>query len=328
MRMKLLSLATSVLFCIGCSSNGTPSIPISGPVFTDPCSSLISKPARGISALEANVPKAQHIGNQKVDILYRSCIDKPAISYLVSGGISGADFGFDAGLMSRHIEKLSRNGRKPHVEFYLTSGPNQRHNGPPCLVTGFGDCLDPRDFKKKIKEDVNYQLQFRSLMERLVPLITQVNQAGGKVYISPSLEDNLDITTYRVLLDLLQYLNIPDVIYVRNPCNCTGGTDNTVVTPSIRERHTSQVFGIPTKGVASNDGEDAVFGSEPSRCSRKFNVEHFRALFDDAGAKGTPYFAWFAKTQASCVNLKNPNERDYLAFSPAEEEQLLQILRH
>lgn len=77
------------------------------------CPQMLNYPPRGISCIQCNVPKAEAQANKLVEILYKSCIQNPAISYLVDGS-----FGFNEQMMGSHIASLSSNGRKPHTTDY------------------------------------------------------------------------------------------------------------------------------------------------------------------------------------------------------------------
>jgi len=316
-----------VIVTEGCSNNGNSDGP--NPIPEPPqnvCTNLIPKSPRGMQCLHCNVPNAKAQANALVDITYKSCVSRPAINFLVGGG-----FGFNAPLMSSLIEKLSRNGREPHVVFYLTSGPNQR-GWAECRVAGFGDCIKPEEFRRKIRLEVPYQLEYRSLFNRLKPLIRQIHEAGGQSFVIAALEDNLDDISFIVMSDLLLPAFEPGIPIkrCRNPCpNCYPGNGSRIPVNHCREDHTISASHNIFQGIVSNDGATALFPGEQSNFNPQFDVQAFRPWLSRSAVMESVAILWIAKYQGLYGGSLPPvDQRNYAMPVFGEAETLLQILRH
>ena len=284
------------------------------------CMSLVELPPRGLSTLHCNVGAARNQCQVLGDILGRSCIDKPALNYLVDG-----TFGFDLPGMNHDVYRLTERGRKPHVEFYLMSGPTQRR----CHSQTYGGWETktcPEEFRNKIKYNPQTQEEYRNLYRRLTPLIDNIFSWGGSVSVAIALEDNLDDASASKMIELLRGVMDPRVKLVRNPCpNCYQGNQAWIPPGVAEEVHKCDPnhFNI-ISGVVSNDGSSFGFSGDGEPCP----LTLLKSTRNKAGELGNWFFAWSAKYQGLKTGgtLPPPSGRDYKTPTPPEQQTLVEFL--
>lgn len=272
------------------------------------CPQMLNYPPRGISCIQCNVPKAEAQSNKIVDIIYKSCIQNPAISYLVDGS-----FGFNEQLMGSHIASLSSNGRKPHVVFYLTNGPAQRAcSNPPYPGHGISTC--PPAYRQRIQTDRALQEDLQRLASRLSNLSNQIVSAGGKVYIVPQLEDNQNLQSFNAMVSLIKPHVHPQAIIMRNPCpGCYAGNDGHIPSGVQSEEHMHQANAFYHHGGAvTNDGAEVLWPGESTTYPRRISLQDMFGSRLRAEQIGKLFLFWKASFQGlGGDTLPHPANRDY-----------------
>jgi hypothetical protein len=117
-------LCLLILASIACGGEGENGGDVPPPFSTPDkfgCSTLLESPPRGLSTMYCNLDVARGQCEKLMNVVGRSCLKRPAISYLVDG-----TFGFNHGHINHDIHTLATSGRELNVLFYLTSGPTQR----------------------------------------------------------------------------------------------------------------------------------------------------------------------------------------------------------
>lgn len=298
-----LLAAFIILLLTSCSDNDKPD-----PQPPEECAQMLNYPPRGISCIQCNVPKAEAQSNKIVDIIYKSCIQNPSISYLVDGS-----FGFNGALMKSHIETLSKQGRNPHVIFYLTNGPAQRScNNPPYPGHGISTC--PPDYRRRIQTDRALQEDLQRLAARLMPLSREILSRGGEVFIVPQLEDNQDLNSFNAMVSLIKPHIHPQAKIMRNPCpGCYAGNDAYIPPGVYSEEHMHKKNDFYHYGGAvTNDGAEVLWPGEYTTYPRVISFDDMMNSRLRAEQVSKVFLFWKASFQGlGGDTLPHPANRDY-----------------
>lgn len=280
---------------------------------------------RGLSLLQAMVPKARPQVDALTDILKESSLQNIAVNVLSDSG-----FGWDPDYLEQLAVKLGKY-KIPHFLFYLTSGPSAR-SWQTHLEKGFGADIPPEEFRKKILNDATFQSGFQQLFTRLIPVIECIQELGGHTRVVPQLEDNQTDVSFDKMINLLQEV-IPAQLQVelgRNPCvGCYPGNQGTIPAGCFAEYHLhTAATGFDMKnGVLSNDGCTYVFPGETPGWSPNLPLEKFEGVQQRAGELHNWFILWSAKYQGLGTSSKPPTDRDYPVPTDREKQLLLSFLQ-
>ncbi len=316
------------------SISSVPEVPLNYPLDVlseyDTCPVLLSGTPRGLSCLHCTQPEAKEQSRIIASLLFYSCLKNPAINYLVDG-----TFSYDPYLIKEHIDLLSSNQRTPFMFFYLSNGATQRQ-WDRATVSSFGVRIKPEDFRRRILTDHTLQDEYRSIVQRLVPLLQYAIQKGAIVSLIPALEDNLDDTSFQKLLNIILETLPPGLMVAigRNPCpNCYSG--NTIGVPPglFIEEHTINPFPQIRDGVISNDGREYHFDETFSSTERKLRLEDLKELRNNSTYLNNAFILWSGKRQGlhdyipGTTTYPKPSERTYSKPSLGEQGAILRFLR-
>lgn len=279
---------------------------------------------RGISLLQAMMPKARQQVDALTDILVQSKLPSVAVNVLCDSG-----FGWDPVYLQQLVTKLGSK-RVPHFLFYLTCGPAARF-WYKHLEEGFGAEISPETFRENILKDKSFQSGFQQLFTRLIPVIEAIQEKGGLTRVVPQLEDNQTNTSFRKMIDLLQEV-IPSGLQVelgRNPCvGCYKGNEGTIPAVCFAEYHlhkASTDFNMKN-GVISNDGCTYAFPDETPDWSPSLLLADFEVVQQKAGELDNWFLLWSAKYQGLGSSAKSPADRDYPIPTDREKQLLTEFL--
>ena len=286
---------------------------------------LLDVPPRGIETIPCNLPEARESCRSVVFATFISGVNKPTLNYLVDGS-----FGFDENAMIEDIELLSRDERKPEVIFYLHSGPGQRNCQSRPVGSGFGssylECAG--QFSRQMLTDINYQESFRKHISRLRPVIEYAFSRGAKVWIVPSLEDNLNwLVVYTMAAIAARELPV-GIKLMRN----AGHTSDGVAIPGFgREKHLTNPKQVTFEnGFVSNDGVTFTLSKmKKDKFKRRVALSTLGKVQAAAKKKGLGFILWYAPAQGLYAGStkEDPKKRDYYVLNTAEQIVLAFFLR-
>ena len=291
------------------------------------CPTLKVTTPRGLSCMHCMQDGARAQAQAIATVLHRSCLKNIAINYLTDG-----TFSFDAELLYNHITKLTEDGRRLFVYFYLTNGATQRlwANTP---INAFGTRIKPSEFRERILYDTTLQNKYRKLVRRLIPFIRYANVRGAVVSLIAGLEDNLDDEAFEKLYELAMD-ELPYDVYVsfgRNACaGCTSGSEDGVPDGVFSEIHTASQYFSTKDGVVTNDGREytsAVAEVEGATVT----LSALKAVRDAATTKNDTFILWSGRRQGITTESKSmlihPDDREYDIPTLAERRELIKFLR-
>ena len=269
---------------------------------------------RGIACLHCNHPKAKNQAGELISILTNACVKRPATNYLIDGS-----FGFDAAMMDQHIAALSTDGREPHIVFYVSNGPWQRRRRSD--LKAFGTQMRPEEFRKKIQKSNKLRGRYQDIVRRLVPTLEHLIAAGGKAYLVPMLEDNLNDKAFNAMVSLTR-ASLPAslqgrVKIGRSACSsCYPGNTHGRGPNIFEERHNTRGEFSTRDGVVSNDG---VHYGKPGELS---------SALKRSARQNDVFILWTDKYQGVVVGetFKNPSKRDYKRPSSGERQAIIRLL--
>ncbi len=287
---------------------------------------LYDTPPVGLAGLHCNHPKAKESCDKIVKILYDSKIDEPAINYLVDG-----TFGFDADRMLNDIATLSEGGRILHVGFYLVNGPAQRKCGK-NYSDGFAARICYKEFNKRILSDFQLQQDYQNNAARLLPVVKFALARGAHVYLSPMLEDNLNIGAFNHMINLI-LPNFPPQLnlhYVRNPSSTSDGkippADERIPYGFVKEKHPRKVKDINVWfGVMTNDGITYDLPNGPKVNEAKISFSTVKGMRDATHNRGGLFILWSRATQGAGGT--RAEDRNYYVYNSQNESLLKDFLR-
>lgn len=328
MRIELIALVAGfglavLIACGGGSRADTPIVDEPKDLY---CQSLKELPERGLACLHCNHPKARIQSLVLSNVLLRSCLDKPVISWLIDGS-----FGFDPEYMASEIDKLTLSQRTPTVIFYLYNGASQRKYKT-TDVPGFETNTEPSRFRHNIQHDGATRDAYRQMIAARVPLFEHAVNAGARVILVVGLEDNLNDTAFDSLLALTrEVVGALPVEYARNPCkSCYPGNEGGIPAGVIEEKHTAGIA-YNNSGIVTNDGQCFKFDAEqPSDKER--TLDDLAESRDRAGEIGAVYALWSGRRQGlTCKDNRpagyaSPDDRLYATPNEAEQTELIRFL--
>ncbi len=294
------------------------------------CPELLDLPPRGIACLQCTQPEAASQADALVQILLESCIRRVAINYLVDGS-----FSYDQGLLERHINALTADGRELSLLFYLSNGPSQRRYKSKPLK-GFGTDMSPSDFRERIQRDAALQKEYSNLVSGLLPMLQLASSRKAKILIVPMLEDNLDIESFRQMVKLVKNSIPPGIDYRvgRNPCpKCSDGADGEIDEGIFKETHNMRSADNFENGVVTNDGDASVFEKDAHKGDKFISLEQLKFGRDEAGKRNSVFILWSAARQGlqqvenGSYPRRSATEREYSLPSETERQEILQFLR-
>ena len=293
----------------------------------DTCENLITTSPRGIACLHCMQPEARTQANLIAFLLQRSCLKNIAINYLVDG-----TFSFDAEILYRHINILTRNGRRLFIYFYLTNGPSQRlYQETP--IDALGTKTAPAKFRTLVKYDYETQYKFQLLVRRLIPFIRYASSKGAVVSLIPALEDNLDNESfdklYQLALDALPY-DI-SVAFGRNACEgCYSGNESGTPDGLFKEVHIAYPKFSLEDGVVTNDGRNYSSAVNPKN-KGSVSLETLAEVRDRATLLNDTFILWDAERQGITTETKSmlvaPSDRKYIIPPMKERTEIIDFLR-
>lgn len=296
---------------------------------TDTCSQLIEGPPRGLACLHCNQPEARGQAKILSLLLRRSCLRNIAINYLVDG-----TFSFDEAFLFEEVEKLTANGRRLFLYFYITNGPSQR-SWESTPINAFGVRMSPGEFRYRIQTDPQMQFEYQALTNRLIPVIRYALSRGAVVFLIPALEDNLSNTAFEAMLELALDVVPPDlpVAFGRNPCpNCFSGNEGGVPDGLFLDVHHSSPFISSRDGLVTNDGTDYLYVPNGGG-NGVLTLDDLKPIRDSSARTNNVFILWNAKRQGfpgigdDDRTVKHPSERTYQIPSFAEREAIIEFLR-
>lgn len=316
------------------SISSAPEVPLTFPLDTlkqyDNCPALLLGTPRGLSCLHCTQPQAKEQARIIASLLFNSCLKNIAINYLVDG-----TFSYDPYVLKEHIDLLTSNNRTPFIFFYLSNGATQRQ-WDRATVDSFGVRMKPEEFRKRILTDIALQDEYRSIIARLLPLVQYAIQKGAVVSLIPSLEDNLDDTSFQKLFDIILEMLPPGlpVSAGRNPCpSCYPGNTSGAPYGLFIEEHTINPVPRITDGVISNDGREYHFDEYSSSTQRKLRLEDLAPLRDNSSLSNNVFILWSGKRQGlhnyipGTTTYPEPSQRSYSKPGLSEQAAILRFLR-
>lgn len=316
--MNHLLLLSLFLALCSCHHKDTPPPPIEADAFG--CVSLLDSPPRGLSTMHCNLNEARPQCEKLINVLARSCLKRPAISYLVDG-----TFGFHPSHMNHDIVTLASGGREINVLFYLTSGPTQRRYKTQTYG-GFGTRISPEEFRSRIQSNPSFQNEYVNLFKRIDPIITTINSLGGKALVVMMLEDNLTDPAAQKMMQLLTPHISNKARLGRNPSpGSYPGNGSAVFTGLFREEHAC-IDSNAANGVITNDGKTYLLAKQSSnypQCS----LAQIKALQNKATDLNSVFLLWSAPFQGlTSTNLPPPKGRRYEIPTTEQEKEIINIL--
>lgn len=297
----------------------------------DSCENLIETTPIGLSCLHCTQTQAKEQAELLATLMFRSCVKNVATNFLVDG-----TFSFNAQLIQEMIELLSSNERQLFISFYLSNGASQRQ-WQSTDITAFGTTISPEEFRDRIFSDPSFRGEYRSLVQRLIPVLEYAKEKGAFVTLVPALEDNLDTQTFTELLRLTLD-SIPQDMYVnfaRNPCpRCyAGNTEDVPLGISIELHDVLKDF--ETKdGIVTNDGIDYDVASEDYLISPYgVTLDTLREVRDRAREQNNIFILWSGERQglyyvnSGRAQYLHPSQRNYQFPSIQERGDMLEFLR-
>lgn len=274
---------------------------------------LLSRNPRGIVGIQCQHPNAHAQCAVLADIAIRAGIDQPASIELVDGSFGA----FNAEITNAKIRRMAQGGRRPWIGFYLGDGPAQRRFKSTKL-NGFHTRTDPAKYRKLIQHDGPTREKFKSqVVQPLLPTIDLVNELNGTVVlVYGGLEDNLDRDSSNAQWQLAKEVVGDHVVkWARNPCKCYDGADDYVPPGVMRERHTDSDNFPTTNGIITNDGNDWR------------SIKDAEQSLDHGAKNGVAWFYWRSDFQGFSEPPQAADDRHYYTPGPAEQEELVNLLR-
>lgn len=295
-------------------------------VFAD---GLLQRPPTGISMLHCNHPNATASCDAIVRTIYNSQISQPAINYLVDG-----TFGFSQDRMMNDIAMLTEGGRVLHVAFYLVSGPAQRMCGTK-YSDGFGASTCYKTFNRAIRADHSTQVGYQLHAAKLRPVVDFALSRGAHVYLAPMLEDNMDVATYKHMMDLILPFFPPrfNFHYLRNPGHKSDGklppATDAYPYGFVKEKHPHNLGQVNHwYGIAVNDGVGFKLPGGARTRAKQLSFSTLRKMRDAAHKRGTIFMAWNGEFQGIYSGQRlHSSQRNYYTLNSTQEQLMVQFLR-
>lgn len=296
----------------------------------DNCDSLIETAPRGLACLHCTQPEARTQARILSLLLKRSCLKNIAIDYLVDG-----TFSFDEAFLFDEVEKLTTNGRRLFVYFYVSNGSTPRRWNT-TEIDAFGTRMEPGEFRQRIQYDPELQSQFQQLVYRIVPLMRYAVSRGAIVSVIPSLEDNLSNQAFNVMFELALDAVPADlpVAFGRSDCpSCYPGNEAGVPDGLFEDVHTSSPFISKKDGLVTNDGVDYVFDPTGFDENGVLTLDDLKAVRDSSANTNNAFILWNAKRQGlpgigdDNRTIVHPSKREFQIPTIAERLAIISFLR-
>lgn len=270
---------------------------------------------RGLSCFQIMHPRATAQVDEYIDILRRTELKNIGLSVMIDG-----TFGWDEAKLCRIVRELNKDGRKLHLELYVSNGVSQRHLSEYNLDV-FG-VMSPNKFNGEIQSNRKLQDEFIKLCQRARGVAFYNNNLGGESRICLMLEDNCSRGAFGAMWTLAKP-HLQGFTLVRNPVKNDGYLPDGVL---LEQHHTQPGYmNAFNCGIVSNDGRTYNFEVQP-KVNNALDLSDYAELRDNATKNRAWFFLWNAKYQGSTTPAKHPNDREYAVPSEEEKRQIVKFL--
>ena len=262
--------------------------------------------------------------SELIELLVETKIRRTAFNTLIDGGFNDPA-GDDVGRLLHYVDRISSGGRIAALAINVFNGPSARgYSSTP--VDGPGTKIEPGHFRWVVQSDPGIRQLYKDAIKRFKPVYELLLARGGKLYIIPQLEDNLDdqafASLHQLTLEAWHETNVHalPMQVVRNPCvGCYPG--NTEGLPSgVTVEHHKPSQWTYTGSTATNDGIELLLPGQSTRYPRQWGI------FDLPKPAGNTFYLWFAKYQGLGGGPGGPvDSRNYAKPTAAEKEAIKQF---
>ncbi len=283
---------------------------------------------RGYSSLYLMHPNARQTVEREIENLINSKLQSVLVAALVDG-----TFGLDYAYLKDVLQRLNAPERRTTLLLYLSNGPMMRTEGERERAPRSFEQLEPAEFREKIISDPTVRQEVATLAAEARDVLnyhTSLNPANQNIVI-PMLEDNLDLTSYTAMRDLIKTTLGGSILYMRNPCQgCMedekSGSGASAGDPV--ELHNPEEFSQLIEGDAYNmDGYSLLHNGEQS--AQGYTLTAAQAMLQEGTARGLRYIAlWRAARQGLGAGERpHPDERIYEVPTVAQSEIEVTLLQ-
>lgn len=297
----------------------TPTISPTPTATPTPTLSRVGGIPTGYTMLYLMHPKARPAVERQIEALIRANLQEIYLGALVDG-----TFGLDFEYLQNVIRRLATGDHAITLVLFFSNGSAMRDYNRTAASVAF-NLVPPDAFRLLIQFDEGTRLQFQQMVSRAIPafdLNTALNPASRNIAI-PMLEDNLDVTSYQSMRELMTAVLRGRADIMRNPCpGCATGNDSNSLGDGVESHNPGGLAALTLRDGFSLDGSGYELpGDAPNQ---QLSLDSVRDLKAFAGAASLRYFGlWRKQRQGLGTTLIDPDARTYEV--PTDEQLLIEV---